>query len=553
MADAAQAKPELFVIEAPGKAKQLEALLAGLGIEARVQATKGHLFTMPDKLTPLGIDRAMREFARVPRDLAVVQRLRDEVSTAARVYVATDADAEGDVIAWDVAELIRDIHPEPVRVRLRGMDQESIKEALAEAKPVSKDDAIPGRTRAIIDRMIGAAFSRDGVAVGRVGTALLGAVASQKPSVHKLRLAAPAKDGGRPWTAETDAKDPITKQVADRLASLALPALDFAAASKPMTPPPGNMGDIMVRAGDRLGMSPKEAATSMQRSYESGRLSYPRAGSRGLSRGAMGKIAKLLKQSGYKFDEGKLVEKPAGAVHDAPYPIGKVNVSNDPERLGQDEGLRTMVARDLVKSGQEHKVELAGTAPLVSFLMGKGFSEEVTRAICGLHWKREQGPRYPGQESWASSEVIARRPDTVVLEVAVKAGLGRPSTWANHVESFMNRGLVDEALGLTAKGREWLAASPAELVDPRMSAAIENACERIAASKGGDPSREPWEVLAEKIVAKLPGAIQEPLLASVRSEPPRPKVDVIVDYGLATTVEEELQRRAANVLAPPSD
>src|SRR3546814_13584359 len=87
------------------------------------------------------------------------------------------SDLEGDVIAWDVAELIRDIHPDPVRVRLRGMDAESIREAIVNPSPVRREDAIPGRTRAIIDRLVGATFSANGVAVGRVGTALLGRVA----------------------------------------------------------------------------------------------------------------------------------------------------------------------------------------------------------------------------------------------------------------------------------------------------------------------------------------------------------------------------------------
>src|SRR3546814_15394932 len=96
-----------FINEAPGKARQLEPVLAKLGLDARVQATKVHLMSMPGRLTPIGIDRSMRDFARAPLDPTIALRIREEVAKAGRVVIATDADAEGDVIAWDVAEIGR--------------------------------------------------------------------------------------------------------------------------------------------------------------------------------------------------------------------------------------------------------------------------------------------------------------------------------------------------------------------------------------------------------------------------------------------------------------
>src|SRR3546814_3466538 len=111
-----------------------------------------------------------------------------------------------------------------------------------------------------------------------------------------------------------------------------------------------------------------------------------------------------------------------------------------------------------------------------------------------MDWRRERGPRYPGQEAWPQSEVVIRRSDTVLLEAVVKAGLGRPSTWANHVETFLSRGLVDDEMKLTDKGRAWVVASPPELLDPRISAAIERACDHAPAGLTEDPDREPWEI-----------------------------------------------------------
>lgn len=515
---------ELWIIEAPGKARILEGILAKLGLDAKVQATKGHFVRMPDSLEPLGIDCRLHEFARAPADMALYQRIRDMAKEADRVVIATDADSEGDVIAWDAAEAVSDIHPAPVRVRLKGMDEESVQQAIGEAGPVRKEDAVPGRTRAIVDRMIGAAFSGERAAVGRVSTAMLGMVARDQPTVFRLRLSAPSKDGGRPWLAECDVKAPLTMDVASRLAKLDLPALDMQS-SAPFTAAPANMGDIMVRAAERLEMSPAETAKAMQRNYEAGRISYPRAASRGMGRTASKKLRKVLEAAGYRYDDGAVAEKAETEVHDAPYPIGKIDVTKDPAKLGADEGVRTMIARDLVRCGQRHTIQTAGTAKLEAYLLQNGFPAQVAKHVAGLDWRREQGPRYPGQESWGCSEVVRRRPDAVVLEAMLGVGLGHPSTWAKHVEKFMERGLTDDQLRLTSKGRAWIDASPADLLNPSVAVAIERACERIHPAMFSDPSREPWEILAEKIVRALPPAIQQPLVRSVASEAPKPRRD----------------------------
>ncbi|WP_315922650.1 DNA topoisomerase [Mesorhizobium sp. SP-1A] len=532
--------PDLFVIEAPGKAKHIQEILKSVGIDARVQATKGHLYSMPDRLTPVGIDSGFREFERKLREPEIGQRIRDEAANAERVFIATDADEEGDVIAWDVAELIADIQAHPLRVRLRGMDEESVLESIEGASNVLKRDAIAGRTRAIVDRMIGSVFSRDGVAVGRVGTALLGLVQKEEPPVVRLRLVAPAKEG-RPWVADCDVKAPLDFQTAKKLEAVRFPVLDASERKERSQGHPGNLADIMVSAGDKMDMSPKEAATSMQRLYEAGRVSYPRANSRGISRSVLRKVAKALQKSGYKFDENIIPDKPDTDVHDAPYPIGRTEIARDPVKQGHDEGLRTLIARDMIKSGQVHELQFGVGERAGIHLKKMGFSEEVATYVSKLEWRREVGPQYPGQETWPESKVTVRRADTVLLQHAVEAGLGKPSTWANHIDKFMSRGLVDEDLNLTRKGKEWIAASPPALLDPRISAAIEQACDRVLKGMMDDPDREPWEILSEKIINALPDQLKKPLMNAVEKTPPHPKPDPIAPYRETVGLENILE------------
>ncbi len=541
----------LFVIESPTKARTMEALLGKLGLPARVQATVGHIFEMPKSLGNIGIDRAFRDFERKPRDVTVVERLRSEVQIADEVFVATDADAEGDVIAWDVATLIADICPNPRRVKLRGMDAESVQRAVAEAGPVLKHDAVSGRTRAIVDRLIGAGFSRDGVAVGRVSTALLGLVARHRPSTKRLTLVAPAEDNGRPWSAERDVSAPMDDATAEGVAGLSLPPLKYFAVTD-IRFRPGHMGDIMVRAGDRLDMSPKETATAMQNLFEGGRISYPRSGARGITPDVARRMQEVLRKRGYKVEDGKFPVKADKEVHDAPHPIGAVDPERDPTRLGHDEGVRTMMARDLVRCAQTHREEKPTSMSLVPFLQNRGYATEVADWVAAMPWRREVGPGYPGKRTHPESGVQERRADVVLLERAVESGLGRPSTWARHIDTFMSRGLVDDGLNLTSKGRAWVAASPPDLLDPRVSAIIEKACDDVRDAFMTSPDREPWELNAERIVKALPPAVRGVCEGLIANEPPRPKVDPVREYGLSESAMAAAEAASAHVndLAP---
>lgn len=547
----------LFVIEAPRKARTFETFLRDIGeANAKVQATVGHLFEFPPMRGAVGIDRAFRDFERRPIRIEVVQRLRAEAQLAEEVIVATDADSEGEAIAWDVATLIADLHPEPRRMRLRGMDRESVRQALQELSPISRDDAIPGRTRAIIDRLIGIGYSKNGIAVGRVGTALLGLADKAGPGVHRLRLSAPAKDRGRPWLAEADVRAPLTMELARRLEALELPALDMRT-RQPAPSQPGHTGDILVSAAQELDISPAEVGDAMQRSYEAGKLSYPRAGERSFSPAVASKFAEILRKAGYpSVKASNYPVKPEGGVHDAPYPIGQVDLANDPRQLGHDEGVRSVIARNLVRAGQQRMIERPAASPIGTFLMQNGFPQAVAVHVMSLDWRRDVGPRCPGQEAWPVSEVVERRADVVLLEKAVEAGLGRPSTWGRHIQKFMERGLVDANLALTAKGRAWKAASPEALLDPRVSAAIEAACERCPARFLSDPDREPWEMNAERIYRALPPDMREVIGRLVMDEAPRPRLDAIREYGLDRDFSAEAAasaREAGYAYAPAAE
>jgi DNA topoisomerase IA len=169
----------LVVIEAPGK---LETVRRNFPIPAEVVATRGHLFDLPQYMFGIEEDRIVLVHINANHLSYLCDRLRvhDEI------YIATDPDREGEVIAQQVFEMTppgRKVR----RIRPRSLDRDGLEEAFRNAEPAPDAGlALAGLTRRIVDRIIGFTLSRQArkfmaeeregsvsVSIGRVKTPTL--------------------------------------------------------------------------------------------------------------------------------------------------------------------------------------------------------------------------------------------------------------------------------------------------------------------------------------------------------------------------------------------
>ena len=236
----------LIFIEANGKANAWRRIARSLGMTAEVIATTGHVCSFPKSLFPIGIDLARGAVLETrrrpdPEKREAILRAVADLPKGAAILLAMDNDVEGDVIAYDVAEMIHRAFPgraETIyRVRPGPITSRGVRGALASAVSMIDalddmvHDAIPGRARAVSDRWIGATFSRiAGVPVGRVRSAILGAVFLNschpqslrgRPETGEVTLQARSLTGGRPFVARVPLKgdgDPAQTAALIRLA-----------------------------------------------------------------------------------------------------------------------------------------------------------------------------------------------------------------------------------------------------------------------------------------------------------------------------------------------
>lgn len=445
----------LFVIEAPGKTAKLKEVLSqipGVGSFA-VVATRGHFCRMPDGLDPLYIDDNLKETNRQP-DPVTTKILKDGCRGATEVVIATDADAEGEVIARDVFKTVSEICQNVTRMRFLAISRASIDESFKARQPFSEKMAYSGDTRRIFDRMMGAALC-DGekrIFSGRVQAALLNFVSKKDPIIGEATIALRADDGGRDFVAKVPYSASQKERVQELIdAAGSQPAAGVGSRASGVIAKPWGFGESVVRAHVATGMPVPKVSEIMQGLYESGKMTYPRSSARAIHESTISALERIAKDHRIKFDSSRvptLYGNGADGVtvsHPSPAPLVGVDLTAPLRTLSPEDRVLAVLTRNLLEAGISQTVEAPDLTGRPEWLSSLSFS----RIDRPLPWDRSVKAgmlRYDAQAS--------------VILLMQQTGIGRPSTLVSHADKFVSRGLVDENMRLTGKGRQWLESLP---------------------------------------------------------------------------------------------
>lgn len=545
----------LIFIEANGKASAWRRIARSLGMTAEVIATTGHVCSFPNNLFPIGIDlgrgavlEARRRADPAKRDAILGAVANLPPGTA--ILLAMDNDVEGDVIAYDIAEMVHRAYPERAdsifRVRPGPITSRGVRGALAgavrmvDALDDMVHDAIPGRARAVTDRWIGATFSRmAGVPVGRVRSAVLGAVFLNschsaalrgRPETGEVTLQARSLSGGRPFVARVPlngSEDP------ERMAALVRFAREWSGKIipgkvRPLRPVgaaiaprigsvrPFNTADALAYAARHHGIPVKMAMQGLQDAYLGGMISYPRTESRAISRESAARVQELGYGCGL---DGLQVEVLANAevddlvaeqaihddAHEGLHPVMDVSTRNNAQ-------MRALIRRPVAKAGDGQVWDRSSAMELMVILVARRAFEaaceiELERGtwqpdnvvqispldedlLRDLEWTREIGFTFPWHRNFLTS--VKEWPlDAIILEMMAIEGIGRPSTYAAHVGVALDSGDIEAGAfpqppRPTPQGARTLKRTPRPLWTPAVCRIIEDAMENRANKLGED-------------------------------------------------------------------
>ncbi len=148
---------DLIIVESPHKAKTIEKFLSA---NFKVDASKGHIRDLPVNRMGINVKKNFEPEYIINTDKENdIKRLKDRVSKAETVYLATDPDREGEAISWHLAEVLGLDDNKPIRIEFHEISAKAVKNALENPRVIDKNLVDAQQARRVLDRIVGYSIS----------------------------------------------------------------------------------------------------------------------------------------------------------------------------------------------------------------------------------------------------------------------------------------------------------------------------------------------------------------------------------------------------------
>jgi DNA topoisomerase I len=292
---------KLLIIESPNKIKKLKALL---GSDYEILATQGHFRDLPERELGVALPGFVPTYVVNDNKRAQLARIRARAAAASEVFLATDADREGEAIAWHLQEECHFRNPK--RIRFQEITKAALDKALAGAGAIDQHLVDAQQARRVLDRLVGYKVSPllaplgSNHSAGRVQSAALHIVVLRELERERFvsrpywHLSATYSNGLVAKYAEPNDRGVLAEKQLDSVER----AREFAAAAAAAThqvealetkaveqkpKPPFITSTLQQAASAVLGFKPVRAMKLAQELFEAGLITYHRSDSVALS------------------------------------------------------------------------------------------------------------------------------------------------------------------------------------------------------------------------------------------------------------------------------
>ena len=168
-----EAPQTLVVVESPAKAKTIEKYL---GKKYMVRASMGHLRDLPKSQFGIDVENDFApKYINIRGKGDLIKALKKDAKRAAKIYLASDPDREGEAIAWHLAHILGIDPNENCRIVFNEITKPAIQAAVKEPYPINIDRVDAQQARRMLDRIVGYKLSpllwrkiKKGLSAGRV-------------------------------------------------------------------------------------------------------------------------------------------------------------------------------------------------------------------------------------------------------------------------------------------------------------------------------------------------------------------------------------------------
>lgn len=498
---------KLLLIESGGKIRKLKQIL---GSEWTVKATMGHVvelaesgenslgFTLDSERNRIDCDY----IPRGTRGKQILKELRDAVKGASLVVLATDADREGETIAWHLVQQLKLKNPQ--RAVYTEITEKAVRHAISHTRPVDLNLVAAGRCRSVADKLVGFMGSpllwklgNGAKSMGRVQSAALHILCIREREIQAFvpqdywSVYVDYSEGFRAYYAGTvanpdaqsesdktdDAADPkdnliesvrvLSQAQADSLVALSksnshhVVRVDATTTTR-KPPAPFMTSSLQQAAGSRLKYGSEKTMKLAQSLYEQGYITYMRTDSVTLSQDfCLDARQWLLAHDPQNVPERVATQKSSSGAQEAHEAIRPTHVNNTPDslraKLSEDEAklyslIWSRAIASQCKNAQLQKTRII-TQSGAAFWQARG--QVVAFPGYTRYWndlsKDSQLPTIKQQQKLTLKNAGSEQKQTLppprytepkLVQVMEKKGIGRPSTYAPTVKVLREREYV---------------------------------------------------------------------------------------------------------------
>lgn len=483
----------LVIVESPAKAKTIERYL---GKDFRVVSSMGHVRDLPKDDKSIDIKNNFKPHYEVTPDKKhIVNNLKKQAKESDMIWLATDADREGEAIAWHLKEALNIGKKPTKRIVFREITKSAIQQAIQNPRDIDENLVNAQQARRILDRLVGFELSpvlwkkiQKGLSAGRVQSAAVRLIVEREREIDSFNSKSSFKitayfDLGngkilkaelpKNFDNENDAKNFLEKcKNAEYILSKIEVKTEKQKPSAPFT-----TSTLQQEASRKLGFSVTQTMTVAQKLYEAGKISYMRTDSTNLSEEALQKAAAEIKQSFgdeyLKIRQYQVKSESAQEAHEAIRPtdfsVQEVGMGRNEQRLYNliwKRAIASQMAEALIDktiatiSISTVPQNLIATAESIRFdgflkvyMESKDEDEEEENGT-NLIPKLDINQKLNLKEMKATEKFTNPPPrytEASLVKKLEELGIGRPSTYAPTISTIQKRGYV---LKESREGRE---------------------------------------------------------------------------------------------------
>ncbi|WP_317366764.1 type I DNA topoisomerase [uncultured Tyzzerella sp.] len=187
-------KKNLVIVESPAKAKTLKKFL---GSNYKIEATMGHVRDLPKSEMGINIEDDFEpKYITIRGKGEVLAKLRKEVKTANKIYLATDPDREGEAISWHLLyalKLNENSDKNVYRITFNEITKNAVQKSIKEAREIDMNLVDAQQARRALDRIVGYKISpllwkkiKKGLSAGRVQSVALRLICDRDDEIENF-------------------------------------------------------------------------------------------------------------------------------------------------------------------------------------------------------------------------------------------------------------------------------------------------------------------------------------------------------------------------------